>query len=114
STCQFDATACVGTLTPIIEVSRQSCVAPCGIFFDATGTEGLEAGEVVRATFSWDFDVEGLDPSAPQTNARGFFVAHVYHQPGTYEVSVLVRDVQGRAGLATTQIEVTQSLGPAL
>ena len=114
ASCRIDVSECTGTLTPVIELSRESCVAPCAIFFDARSTSGLAENDITRATFSWDFDVEQVDPDTRFAATRGFVAAHVYRQPGTYQVSLRVRDVEGHAGSTTINVQVDANTGPTL
>ena len=104
STCQFNVSACTaGPLTPIVTASRTSCVAPCGVNFDATATTGLSGGDYVGANWSWDFG----DPASPHPRAIGHVVGHVFDTAGTYAVKTRVQDLAGNAGTTTTTITVT-------
>ncbi|MBI5890889.1 MAG: PKD domain-containing protein [Nitrosomonadales bacterium] len=96
------------TLTP----SRTAGVAPLAVFFDASATTGLTGDDFLSANFSWDFD----DASAgvwqttgkSRNRATGFLAAHVFETPGTYVVSVSVRDRAGRLGpVGTVSITVS-------
>ena len=98
ASCLFDTTACSGPLTLTVTPSRTSCTAPCAVFFDATGTTGLMNSDYVNANFSWDFDSTGVNPTGAHRRTVGFVVGHVFDAPGTYQVSVLGRDMGGRAG----------------
>jgi hypothetical protein len=108
SSCQLDAHACSGgTIRPVVVASRTSCAAPCGVFFDATGTTGLSGLDYVGANWTWDFN----DPTSPHKGTIGFNVAHVFDNPGTYNVTTAVRDLTGATGSATTTITVSAMSG---
>jgi len=85
------------TINVVIEPSRTTCVAPCGIHFDASMSSSQEVAEPHHElVYLWDFD----DPSSvfqhrqgmSADNAQGPIVAHVFDNPGTYQVTVTVRD----------------------
>ena len=104
SSCQFDVSACTGgTVTPSISATVTSCAAPCGVFFDVTGTSGLSGSDYVGANWNWDFN----DPRSPHPGDIGFAVGHVYDNPGTYVATVRVRDLAGASGKASVTITVT-------
>lgn len=110
TSCVFNTGACTsGPMTPKINVSasRTTCVAPCGVFFDATGTTGLQGGDYVLANFNWDFDSTNVDPNGSHEKTIGFGVGHVFEIPGTYQVSVRVRDSAGNSASATVPITVS-------
>jgi hypothetical protein len=111
STCHFDTSACSGTITPTVTASRMSCAAPCGVFFDATGTTGLMNGDFVGANFDWDFDSTNVDPNGAHEQTVGFVVGHVFDAPGTYHVAVRVRDTAGKSGSTSISISVTAMPG---
>lgn len=101
-----------GDITVVVAPSRTTGVAPLAVFFDASGTTGLEGGDFLSASFSWDFG----DPVAGEwsttglsrNTATGFLAAHVFETPGTYTVTVTVIDRTGRAAApATVSIEAT-------
>ena len=93
-------------LEPAIEPSRTSGVAPLCVFFDATGTGGLVAGDFLDARFSWEFDVEDTNPDGRYESGEGFVAAHVFEEPGTYRVRVSVTDRSGETETAETRITV--------
>jgi hypothetical protein len=111
SGCSYDTSGCVGALTPVIKASRTSCAAPCAVFFDATGTTGLTGGDYVGGSFNWSFDATNVDPTAGHRQAIGFVAAHVFQIPGTYQVTVLARDLAGHAGSASASITVSAMTG---
>ncbi len=109
ASCQFDVSSCTGgTITPSITPSRTSCAAPCSVFFDATATTGLSGNDYVQANWTWDFG----DPTSPHKSTIGFVVAHVFDNPGTYDVTTRVQDLAGNAGTKTTTITVAPMSGP--
>ena len=109
--CRYDTSGCVGSITLTVNATRTSCAAPCAVFFDATSTVGLMAGDYVGASFSWDFDSTSVDPTGAHEQAIGFGVGHVFDKPGTYQVGVRARDLAGHAGSATIPITVTAMTG---
>jgi hypothetical protein len=111
ASCLFDTTGCTGPLTVAVTPSRTSCTAPCAVFFDATGTTGLMNGDFVNANFNWDFDSTSVNPTGAHRRTVGFVVGHVFDVPGTYQVSVLGRDMAGRAGSTTIPITVSAMTG---
>ncbi len=114
ASCQFDASGCANAFTPAVVPSRTTCTAPCGVFFDATSTTGLANGDYVGASFDWDFDSTNVDPKGVHEQTIGFVVAHVFDAPGTYQVSLRVRDVAGNAGSITVPITVSAMTGPTI
>jgi hypothetical protein len=108
SSCQFDVSACTGgPIRPRVVASRTSCTAPCGVFFDATTTQGLSGSNYWRANWSWDFG----DPTSTHKGTIGFVVGHVFDNPGTYNVVTRVHDLAGNAGNTTTTIVVSPMSG---
>jgi PKD repeat protein len=87
-------------LTPSLVANRTSGVAPLPVFFDATATK-LQSGSLHNLETAWDFD----DPESKYATARGFCVAHVFENPGTYQVKLRLSDVAGAA--VTTLVKVT-------
>ena len=67
--------------------SRTTCMAPCAVYFNAQAAESLAWDEVRDARFVWDFDDGGA-------SSEGFLGAHVFDQPGTYDVGLAVDDEQ--------------------
>ncbi len=114
ASCRYDTSACTGPLTLAVNPSRTTCTAPCAVFFDATGTTGLMGGDYVGANFSWDFDSTNVDPMGAHEQTIGFVTAHVFEVPGTYQVSVRVRDLAGHAGSTTVPITVAAMGGSTI
>ncbi|MEM3074727.1 MAG: LamG-like jellyroll fold domain-containing protein [Candidatus Pacearchaeota archaeon] len=80
--------------------SRTTCVAPCGVFFDASGTQSTKTDrEFEELYYVWNFG----DPSSNFINmqninansAKGAIVAHVFNNPGTYNINLSVKDFDG-------------------
>ena len=78
------------------------------MLFDATGTTGLSNLDYVGANWTWDFD----DPTSLHHGTIGFIVAHVFDNPGTYNVSTTVQDLSGAVGQTSTTITVSAMTGP--
>jgi hypothetical protein len=109
-----------GTAEAVISISVTTskptgCVAPCTVYFDATGSTGLSGstarltnGDYVGAAWYWDFDSTGVNTGGePHRNTMGHVVAHLYETPGTYSACVGVIDTLGNAaGPSCTSITV--------
>lgn len=114
ASCLLNTSACTsGAVTPKINItaSRTVCAAPCAVFFDATGTSGLMGDDYVGANFNWDFDSTNADPSGRHRKTIGFATAHVFENPGTYQVAVRVRDMAGNSASSTVQVTVSPMSG---
>ena len=89
----------------IIE-SKQTGVAPLAVHFEADAT----SDEFHNCDFTWNFD--DLSSGNWGTNnksknsAKGAVAAHVFENPGTYSVTVTVKDGLGGTRTGTTQIVV--------
>lgn len=100
-----------GDFEVAIGTSRTAGVAPLSVFFDGTQTPSLASGSYVDATFAWNFDVDGVDPGANYLTASGFVAAHVFENPGTYQVRVDVYDTLGRHAWEFVTISVQPFTG---
>ena len=90
-----------------IEASRVSGVEPLYIFFDATLTEGLaDTNALVNADFSWNFDVNDVDPNGRHELTKGMVAGHVFEQPGSYLMSCTVIAPNGSTDTERLVIEV--------
>jgi parallel beta-helix repeat protein len=82
-----------------VSASRTECIAPCGVFFDATATKGLLENDYVNPHFTWDFGDSSSGKWKPtkksKNKAYGFIASHVYENPGIYSVNVNLKDTQG-------------------
>lgn len=92
-------------IIPIISESRSSGVAPLSVHFDATGTTSSTATDpLAELDYWWDYN----DPSGSFSGGkRGFIASHVFDQPGTYVVTLYVRDIFGNVSSTTVTITVT-------
>lgn len=99
------------------DISRSTCVAPCAVFFDTTPY--FTDDEFHNLHYSWDFGDpssgnwaagrKNHDGSYPSRNTdTGPMAAHVFDNPGTYTVTLTVRDAQNSGTTAKT-IEITNS-----
>lgn len=105
----------VSAVTPSFTASTVRGIAPLGVFFDATGTTHTD-GTVEPfhdLTYLWhygDSDPYSGGPFAttggPKNTFAGPLGAHVYDAPGTYEVTLTVRDGLGDTAQQTLQIIV--------
>lgn len=84
-----------------VRASRQSCIAPCGIFFEAALNQSLGTERPIHElSFQWSFEdpaarFEALSNDFPESfkdanAAQGPLAGHVFERPGTYEVRVWV------------------------
>jgi hypothetical protein len=107
-------------ITADIQPSRISGVAPLAVHFDATGTTHTDTtiNEFHDLQYEWTFG----DPNAGhwQYGARAgsssphprneeccsAIAAHVYDNPGTYTVNLIVKDSQGNISTDQVAIEV--------
>lgn len=90
----------------VVAPSRTTGVAPLAVFFDASASTGLDGDDFLSAHFSWSFgEASGgtwVTTGRSRNEATGFLVAHVFETPGSYVVSITVRDRSGRLGPART------------
>jgi hypothetical protein len=99
-------------ITPALEASRTSGVAPLAVFFDATGTV---ASSTLRPFHELDYQWNFGDPTSgawgntgkSKNTATGPVTAHVYDTPGTYTITLAVRDAE--ASWATRSVTITVS-----
>lgn len=81
-------------ITIDVAPSRTSGVAPLAVIFDARGTTCDDVDYPFRELgYLWDFDDD--DYSTFDGGTIGPVVSHVFDQPGTYSVSVLVVNANG-------------------
>jgi hypothetical protein len=108
---------------PMATASRTSGVAPLAVFFDAVNTtspawtSGVVQpgdGDYTTYAYQWGFG----DPASgtwltgrSKNTATGFETAHVYENPGTYEVTLHVTDSTGNAHDYSQTITVTAFTG---
>ena len=91
---------------PLLSVLR--CHVDSGLAGTApTPGGGTFSGDYVAANWNWDFN----DPSSSHKGTIGFGVAHVFDNPGSYNVTCRVRDLGGNAGFGTTTITVSAMSG---
>ncbi|MDA8019358.1 MAG: PKD domain-containing protein [Thermoanaerobaculia bacterium] len=96
-----------------LQASRTFGAAPLAVFFDASGT--THTSGAIRPFhdlgYRWDFD----DPTSgtwatngrSRNSATGAVAAHVFETPGTYDVSVTVRDAAGAMAQRSVQVSVS-------
>ncbi|MEM6421654.1 MAG: hypothetical protein AAF698_03620, partial [Pseudomonadota bacterium] len=95
-----------------IKLSRSDIVAPAGVHVEITG---LSEEEILSSDVLWDFgedyDFDALPIESPVERSarfsRGHVAAHVYQTPGTWVISVEVRDRRGdrRTAQATVTVQ---------
>ncbi|MDQ7746432.1 PKD domain-containing protein [Hydrogenophaga pseudoflava] len=101
------------TIEASLEATRLSGPAPLAVLFDATGTTSGLANQhpfhQVRYTFSFDdergqvWPVSGLPKNV---QSGGPLAAHVFDQPGTYQVRVRATDQAGGYSESVVSVEV--------
>ncbi|MDC0358180.1 PKD domain-containing protein [Oligoflexia bacterium] len=95
------------------EVSRSACVAPCAVFFDATGTTAIGVDRPFHhLDYSWNFDDSAAGTWAvsgkSKNTAKGALAAHVFEAQGEYNVRLSVKDSLGNVNnIETAQIIVS-------
>jgi len=98
-------------ITVRLAPSRTAGVAPLAVFFDASGTtaDGI-ARPFHDLHYAWDFG----DPAAGVWSTSGLsrnaetgpLSAHVFDSPGTYTVTLTVRDATGAKATRSVQVTV--------
>lgn len=87
-----------------LNASRNSCTAPCGIYFEAGDTTAPVSNRLTELTYDWNFGDPAAGfinrPSYSANTASGIQAAHVYANPGQYTVTLNVR---GPGGLSASQ-----------
>ena len=110
--CSFDTTQCSqvggGNINLNLQASRTSCVAPCGIFFDASETTADSTNKPFHELqYDWNFGDASSGIWAvtgkSKNTAFGSVAAHVYETPGAYQARLNVRD---RENFDTEQITI--------
>ncbi len=88
--------------------STTSGVAPLGVFFDTEGTVSDTTDlPVHELDYAWDFGAGTEDDlSSGGRYFKGFNATHVFETPGTFEVTLTVKDVNGTEAQQTVAIEV--------
>src|SRR3972149_6052856 len=105
------ATSAHAAVTASVVPSRTSGVAPLSVFFDATTTTSDATTRPFHdLDYAWDFG----DPSAgawaldglPKNQAKGGVAGHVFETPGTYTVTLTVRNALGETDTQRVSITV--------
>jgi hypothetical protein len=95
----------------VATAARESCVAPCAVFFDATGTTDPGTEHPFHVLdYGWDFGdprgqrwaVSGRD----KNRAIGALAGHLYEKPGRFTATLVVTNPAGEKARATLAIEV--------
>jgi hypothetical protein len=95
----------------VAKAARERCVAPCAVFFDATGTTDPSTEHPFHVLdYAWDFGdargqrwaVSGRD----KNRAIGALAGHLYEKPGRFTATLVVTNPAGEKGRATLAIEV--------
>ncbi len=92
----------------VVNPSKLSGVAPLSVFFDTEGTSASTTEQPIHELhYSWDFGAgTESDTSSGGRHFVGFNSAHVFETPGTYDVTLSVRDAQENTAQETVTIEV--------
>ncbi len=104
------------TITPariniVISPSRISCIAPCGVVFDATKTTASDFHEPFhQLDYRWSYgDINSNFIERPDLDANSSSApigAHVFATQGSYQVRLIVTDMNGETASRITTIEV--------
>ena len=100
-----------------IQASRQTCIAPCGVFFQATLNQNLGTTRPIHElSYQWTFSepnaqFEALPDDFPGSfkdanAAQGPLTGHVFERAGTYEVRVWVANRNQEYAIGTVNITV--------
>lgn len=113
----------------VIAANRTSGVGPLAVRFDATGTNcdgngasGEWSADLEQCLYSWDFGDSTAPPYeygatamagqvASANNATGFIAGHVFENPGTYTVTLTIRNPSGQTAVRTQTISVSSFSG---
>src|SRR3989344_4423162 len=105
-----------GDLTASLVASRTSCVAPCAVFFDATGTTDVTTTKPFHEVdYTWGFG----DPTSgnwatdgrSRNTATWPMAAHVFEIPGTYVVTLNAKDLAGNTDTEQVTININAFAG---
>ncbi|GLS25591.1 immunoglobulin-like domain-containing protein [Marinibactrum halimedae] len=99
-----------------IDASQTTCTAPCGVHFiaEANGDYGVESN-FHHLSYHWDFGdaksfFRSLDADfafgGEANRAQGMYAAHVFAEPGEYEVTLYTAAKNGRYSNSTITITV--------
>jgi len=95
-----------------VQPSKTSGVAPLYVFFDATGTTGLnDVNDLVNADFHWNFDLNNNDPNGDWEVIKGMVAGHVFEESGTYTVQCTINAPDGSIDTETVTINVSDFTG---
>ncbi len=88
---------------PVAAIDLIDSEVPAGtsVFANALKTQ-LKTGNVLGATFSWDFG----DPGSKYNTLTGFNVAHAYTKAGTYKIKLTVTDSAGKSNTVTQTVKI--------
>ena len=100
-----------------VRASRQTCIAPCGVFFEAVLNQSLGTERPIHElSFQWSFEdpaarFEVLSNDFPESfkdanAAQGPLAGHVFERPGTYEVRVWVANRNQNYAIGSETITV--------
>lgn len=96
----------------IFNASRTSGPAPLAVFFDATTSSCAGCGDAYHELhYRWNFDDAGSGDwpvsGKPRNEAFGPMSAHVFDQPGQYDVTLTVTDGAGATHTRSMRIDVS-------
>jgi PKD repeat protein len=83
-----------------IRIMSASGMAPFTVHVHALASD---VGDPMQARYEWNFDNAG----SPYNRLDGWNAAHIYRQPGTYDIRLKVTDSKGRTAVATRRVQVS-------
>ena len=101
-----DRAASRGTSSAALAVSPGSGLAPLQVSADASGSTDTDATPIATYDFAWG---DGTPATGPQP---GSAAQHTFASPGSYTVTVTVKDTAGLSSTATQSIAANSDLAP--
>ena len=105
-----NSTSTNNPITAVIETSRTTCTAPCGIMFNASTSSSSGVAEPFHQLhYTWSYGDVGSTfqqrPGVDANNSTATIGAHVYEQAGTYTTTLTVTGNDG--GTETQTVDIT-------